>query len=693
MTRTGRAVWVAGAAIGVASAALYLSGSFESWETRAFDGRLRSIASGELDSSLVIVEAGPGDLSAGGRRVDAGRVAGIVGRLNGLGAAVIAFDDPVEGVAGEVSALAKAAALHGRVIFAFRYPAQDDVWLYRGLPPVTQPGVADEMRRAAIAIGFTNRRAGGDGVLRRFTPMIGDQAEIGLAVASADLDHPIDLPRQAPMPGARYPLGPGASLLIRFDQAASSLRIVALDEVLSGAFDVHGKTVIVGAAPAAFSYQTPLGQMPSVAVTAEIASQLVKGRGIARAPQWVVVLAVIAVALALAGGAARARAAFDFAVPLVAGALLWVFAGLAMRAGTWIDVFPIYFVLAAHVVVVPSARAAAGGRAFISKRREGRATQASGVFFEGMVETLVTAAFGQAGSAWTFDETGPRPAGVRDERIPAHLAASFRDNHPVETNRDEGQFVLIPFISEGSLRAGVVVLRARGVPLAPPRLQLIGWVAHAFAARLSAASTDPLGALADALAEVARIAGEKDHFSAQIPGHLAGLVSRIAAAMGISSKNAQNLAVAARLHHIGKIGVPDAVLDSAERLSDEEYERVKKHPEIGSRILETARVDRTVGEIVEAHHERWDGRGYPNGLSGAGIPMGARILAVADAIVSITQDRPYRRGLPAEVALDELKAQRGKMFDPAVVDATIELAASDPSALVVPRAEAARAGL
>jgi HD-GYP domain-containing protein (c-di-GMP phosphodiesterase class II)/CHASE2 domain-containing sensor protein len=673
---------------------LYLTGSFESWETRAFDGRLRSTASGELDPSLVIVEAGAGDLSADGRSVDAGRVAGVVDRLNGLGAAVIAFDDPVQGPAGGVSALAKAAALHGRVIFAFRYPAQDDIWLDRGLPPLTQPAVPDDMRRAAIAIGFTNRRAGSDSVLRRFAPMIGDQAEIGLAVASADLDHPIDLPRQAPMPGARHPLGPGASLLIRFDQPAGSLRIVPLDEVLGGRFGIHGKTVIVGAGPAAaFSYQTPLGRMPSVAVTAEIASQLVKGRGVARAPQWIVVFAVIAVALALGAGAARARAAFDFAVPLVAGALLWIFAGLAMRAGTWIDVFPIYFVLAAHVVVAPAARAAAGGRALVSKRREDRAVQAAGAFYEGMVETLVTAAFGQAGAAWTFDETGAGPAGARDERIPVHLAASFRDDHPVETNRDEGQFVLAPLISEGSLKAGVVVLRARGLPLAPPRLQLLGWVANAFAARLSAAAADPRGALADALAEVARIADEKDHFSARLPDHLAGLVSRIAAAMGLTSKKAQDLAAAARLHHIGKIGVPDAVLDSAERLSDEEYERVKRHPEIGSRILEAARVDRAVGEIVRAHHERWDGRGYPNGLAGDGIPMGARILAVADAIVSITQDRPYRRGLPAEVALDELKAQRGKMFDPAVVDATLALAASDPEALVAPRAEAARAGL
>jgi response regulator RpfG family c-di-GMP phosphodiesterase len=124
------------------------------------------------------------------------------------------------------------------------------------------------------------------------------------------------------------------------------------------------------------------------------------------------------------------------------------------------------------------------------------------------------------------------------------------------------------------------------------------------------------------------------------------------------------------LHDIGKIGIPDGILQKPGPLTRAERKRMQTHTVIGEQMLCGVAVLKGQGlQIVRSHHERWDGRGYPDALAGPSIPLGARVFAVADALDAMTSNRPYRRALPWRAARDEIVAQRGKQFDPDVVDA------------------------
>jgi putative nucleotidyltransferase with HDIG domain len=143
---------------------------------------------------------------------------------------------------------------------------------------------------------------------------------------------------------------------------------------------------------------------------------------------------------------------------------------------------------------------------------------------------------------------------------------------------------------------------------------------------------------------------------------------QIARALGWSLARVERVRAAGILHDIGKLGISDAILHKPGRLDAHEWEEMRRHPELGARILEHANV-RDIAGWVLAHHERVDGAGYPRGLSGDAIPAEARILAVADAYEAMTADRPYRRALPADAARDELRRGAGSQFDARVVEA------------------------
>ena len=127
----------------------------------------------------------------------------------------------------------------------------------------------------------------------------------------------------------------------------------------------------------------------------------------------------------------------------------------------------------------------------------------------------------------------------------------------------------------------------------------------------------------------------------------------------------------ALLHDIGKIGVPDNVLRKPAALSEAEWVVMKRHPEHGARIISQIPFLQDVSKIVRHHHERWDGKGYPDGIAGEAIPFGARIFAVADSFDAMTSDRPYRRAMSVKDARVEVARCRGTQFDPAVVDAFV----------------------
>jgi len=144
----------------------------------------------------------------------------------------------------------------------------------------------------------------------------------------------------------------------------------------------------------------------------------------------------------------------------------------------------------------------------------------------------------------------------------------------------------------------------------------------------------------------------------------------IAAQLGLSEETRRTIALGGHLHDIGKIGVSEEVLHKSGRLSELEYRHVMEHPVIGARILGPLLDDApTVIAIVRSHHERPDGRGLPDGLAGDAIPTEVRVVSVADAFDAMTSVRPYRPSLPVERALDELRAGKGRQFDPGAVDA------------------------
>jgi putative two-component system response regulator len=150
-------------------------------------------------------------------------------------------------------------------------------------------------------------------------------------------------------------------------------------------------------------------------------------------------------------------------------------------------------------------------------------------------------------------------------------------------------------------------------------------------------------------------------------GRTAALIARW---MGVAQGELEPIERAAALHDVGKIGVPDGILLARRKLTPQEFDVVKTHTVIGARILSGSRSPllKLAEEIAFAHHERWDGKGYA-GLAGEEIPLSGRITAVADVFDALTHERPYKEAWPTEAAAAEIEVERGRRFDPAVVDA------------------------
>jgi putative nucleotidyltransferase with HDIG domain len=172
-----------------------------------------------------------------------------------------------------------------------------------------------------------------------------------------------------------------------------------------------------------------------------------------------------------------------------------------------------------------------------------------------------------------------------------------------------------------------------------------------------------------AVESMADVVDHRDPYTFQHSQSVADHAVRTARKLRLSDREVELIRLAARVHDLGKIAVPDEVLHKQGRLTDAEFALMKKHPETGAEILAKFPQYKRGRELVLAHHERMDGRGYPRGLSGSAIPLGARIIAVADAWDAMTSDRPYRTALDPEVALGELLRGRGTQWDAEVVDA------------------------
>ncbi|MDD5155548.1 MAG: HD domain-containing protein [Candidatus Omnitrophica bacterium] len=182
-----------------------------------------------------------------------------------------------------------------------------------------------------------------------------------------------------------------------------------------------------------------------------------------------------------------------------------------------------------------------------------------------------------------------------------------------------------------------------------------------------------LGYFYDVVQSMVRVLEAKDHYTRGHSERVAGYAARVAAKMGFSAEKIELLTEMALLHDIGKLSIKDNILNKKGQLTDEEWEEIRKHPLIGEDILRPVILDEEMLAMVREHHERYDGKGYPDRLSGDKINIFAAILTVADAFDAMTSERSYRPALSKQDAAAELKAKSGTQFNPKVVETFIEI--------------------
>jgi HD-GYP domain-containing protein (c-di-GMP phosphodiesterase class II) len=177
----------------------------------------------------------------------------------------------------------------------------------------------------------------------------------------------------------------------------------------------------------------------------------------------------------------------------------------------------------------------------------------------------------------------------------------------------------------------------------------------------------------DVIAALALTLGERDRYTGDHSDSVVELAAKVGEALALDAARISALRTAALLHDIGKVGVPDEILHKPGPLDEREQDLMREHPAIGERIIRAIPGMGAIARMVRHEHERWDGAGYPDGLSGDQIPVEARIILACDAYHAMTSDRPYRKALPHSQALAELTRNAGTQFDPAVVEALVGL--------------------
>ena len=172
----------------------------------------------------------------------------------------------------------------------------------------------------------------------------------------------------------------------------------------------------------------------------------------------------------------------------------------------------------------------------------------------------------------------------------------------------------------------------------------------------------------EAFERITRIVGERDFYTGTHSANVAELAVKLTRKLRLPDEVVDQVEAAARVHDLGKIAIPDSILLKPGKLTAEEWALVKRHPVVGAELLQGLEIYEEIADVVRHEHEHWDGGGYPDGLSGEKIPLGSRIIAVADVWSALTTDRPYRPAYTADEARTILKAMAGKELDPKLVD-------------------------
>ena len=184
-------------------------------------------------------------------------------------------------------------------------------------------------------------------------------------------------------------------------------------------------------------------------------------------------------------------------------------------------------------------------------------------------------------------------------------------------------------------------------------------------------------ALTGAVESLTMLVEARDQYTGEHTNDVALLSMQLALILGLDATEARMIGLAGRLHDLGKVAVPDAVLQKPGSLTDEEWKLMRTHPIVGAEVVSRMPALRVLAPIIRAHHERWDGHGYPDGLAGESIPLGARIITVVDAYSAMTTNRPYRKASSPAWALRELRRCAGTQFDAKVVAALEHVLSAD----------------
>lgn len=488
----------------------------------------------------------------------------------------------------------------------------------------------------------------------------------------------------------RIPIDDNGEVVINYYGGFHTLYPLSYVDVVGGAYKPHdfrGKGILVGnTASGGFDIQVmPYGgNYPGVEMEATVLQNLLDGSAIWRAPGWVNLLLVLGAGLVV--GAARRRAPAVQAAVVLAVVVVVLVAGywLLASAYVWIEVVrPILAAVTALGVVAFST--------FLE-------AQTARARVKGAVDALAHVSQAIANSRNPSELLPTLERGIQQVLAAEHVALRLSEgwlrshllpDQPAAPEEPDTGSGAAPLTLHGA-EVGSLSVRSPGAASDPALVAAVS----AFAALMlenAALSEEARTSFLHTTWMLADMIEARDSYTA---GHCSRVMEHacaVAERLGLPAEDIEQLRYAALLHDVGKIGVREAILNKPGKLTPEEMAEMRRHPALGRLWLKRRQERQGVADLVASHHEWWDGSGYPSGLAGDEIPIGARILAIADVWDALTSERPYRGALPAATARSIVESARGTQFDPVVLDAF--LAYLDGTKNAPPAAEEAVAAL